>query len=216
MIRVRPQGVGVVSHGSVLGHVTESLRYVWREPLIRDIYLTVVTISVLVFSYSAMLPLFADGILHSGAGGYSLLSVSGGIGALVAALSLAVFHERRRVRGAWIVLGSMGMSLAIAGFALSPLLPLSALLLGLAGFSGIAFLARANTALQIAVPDHLRGRVMSIYVLLLMGVAPFGAVQLGAVAHFFGAQRALAGESVLAAVLLVLLHTRRKTVRDSA
>lgn len=202
--------------GSVAGNVKESLRYIWHEPVVRDIYLTVVTTSVLVFSYAAMLPLFADEVLRSGAGGYSLLTLSGGIGALVAALSLAVVRERRRSRGAWIVLGSIGWSLAIALFALSPALPLSVAMLALAGFAGIAFLARANTALQSAVPDELRGRVMSVYILLLMGLAPIAAVQLGAVAHVFGAQRALAGEAVLSAVLLVILHTRQRAVRERA
>lgn len=216
LIKVRPPAATVVSRGGVVGNVRESLGYVWREPLIRDLYLTVVTISVLVFSYATMLPFFADDVLHSGAGGYSLLSVSAGIGALVAALSLAVIHERRRSRGAWIVLGAIGMSLAVALFSLSTALPLSALMLALGGFSGIAFLARANTALQTAVPDALRGRVMSVYILLLMGVAPIGAVQLGLVASIFGAQRALAGESVLAAVILVALHAGRRTVRESA
>jgi MFS family permease len=216
LIRMRPQAVAVVSRGGVMGNLRESLGFVWREPLIRDLYLTVMTISVLVFSYATMLPLFADQVLHSGAAGYSLLSVSAGLGALVAALSLAVIHERRRSRGAWIVLGAIGMSLSVAIFSLSTSLPLSVLALALGGFSGIAFLARANTALQTAVPDELRGRVMSVYILLLMGVAPFGAVQLGAVASLLGAQRALAAESVLAAVILSVLHTARRTVRDTA
>ncbi|MDQ6749042.1 MAG: MFS transporter [Candidatus Dormibacteraeota bacterium] len=216
LIRIHPQAVSARSRGSMVGNVKESLAYIRHEPLIRDTYLTVLTISVLVFSYAAMLPLFADQVLHSGAAGYSVLSVSGGAGALVAALSLAVVRERRRSRGTWIVLGSIVMSLAIAFFALSPVLLVSALMLALAGFSGIAFLARANTAIQTAVPDALRGRVMSVYILLLMGLAPIGAVQLGAVAHVFGAQRALAGESVLAAVILVALHTRRRAVRDHA
>ncbi|MEA2684243.1 MAG: hypothetical protein QOK05_2571 [Chloroflexota bacterium] len=216
LIKVRPQAVAVVSRGGLMGNLRESLAYVWRDPLIRGLYLTVVTISVLVFSYATMLPYFADSVLHSGAAGYSVLSVSAGLGALVAALSLAVIHERRRTRGAWIVLGAIGMSLAVAFFSLSTSLPLSALMLGLGGFSGIAFLARANTSLQTAVPDALRGRVMSVYILLLMGVAPIGAVQLGLVASVFGAQRALAGESVLAVVILVALHTVTRTVRENA
>ncbi|MFN2465319.1 MAG: MFS transporter [Candidatus Dormibacteria bacterium] len=216
LIRPSRHATAVTIRGSVAGNVKESLIYVWKEPVVRDIYLSVVTVSILVFSYASMLPLFADEILHSGAGGYSLLTAGGGVGALVAALSLAVIPERRRSRGAWIVLGSLGWSLAIALFALSPLLSVSVALLGFAGFAGIAFLARANTALQTAVPDALRGRVMSIYILLLMGVAPIGAVQLGAVAHVVGAQRALAGEAVLATVILVILHSSRKAVRESA
>ncbi|MGI8607925.1 MAG: MFS transporter [Candidatus Dormibacteria bacterium] len=216
LIRTRPSADAVTIRGSLLGNLSESLRYVRREPLIRDIYLTVVIISLLVFTYSAMLPLFADKVLHSGAGGYSLLSVAGGLGAVTGALSLAVVRERRRYRGAWIVAGAIAQSIGVALFALSGNIWISAVMLAIVGFSGISFLARANTALQTRVPDEMRGRVMSIYILLLMGVAPVGAVQLGAMAHFFGAPVALAAESLAAAVLIAVLHARRATVRQAA
>jgi MFS family permease len=216
LIRTNPGIEAVLSRGSLFGNLTESLRYAWRDALIRDVYLTVVVISLLVFTYSAMLPLFADQVLHSGAWGYSLLSVAGGAGAVAGALSLAVVRERRRRRGSWIVAGAIAQAVGVTAFALSSNLWVSALLLAFVGFAGISFLARANTALQTSVPDQLRGRVMSIYILLLMGVAPIGAVQLGALAHLVGAPAALAGESLLAAALLVVLHAVRGTVRERA
>ena len=216
LVDSRPRAVTLQSRGSLLGNLTESLRFMWRHPLIRDLYLTVVVISLLVFSYSAMLPLFADQVLHGGAEMFSLLSISGGAGAVTAALSLAVVREQRRYRGRWIVLGSLVMSLGVAAFALSTNLVLSAVCLVVVGFAGISFLARANTALQTAVPDALRGRVMSVYILLLMGVAPVGAMQLGAVAHFLGAPRALAAESLIAVVLLTGLHASHRVVRETA
>jgi len=216
LVDARPRAVTLQGHGSLIGNLTESLRFMWGNPLIRDLYLTVVVISLLVFSYGAMVPLFADQVLHGGAQAYSLLSICGGAGAVTAALSLAIVRERRSSRGGWIVLGAIFMSLGAAVFALSTNLLLSALSLVIVGFAGISFLARTNTALQTAVPDALRGRVMSVYILLLMGVAPIGAVQLGALAHFTGAPRALAAEALLAVALLGLLHTTRRAVRETA
>ncbi|GAC1581084.1 MAG: MFS transporter [Candidatus Dormibacteria bacterium] len=215
-IDARPRAVTLQGRGSLLGNLAESLRFMWGQPLIRDLYLTVVVTSLLVFSYSAMVPLFAGEVLHGDAGTYGLLSICGGAGAVTAALSLAIVGERRQHRGSWIVLGAIVMSLGVAVFALSTNLVVSALSLVVVGFAGIGFLARANTALQTAVPDELRGRVMSVYILLLLGVAPIGAVQLGALAHFLGASRALASESVVAVLLLVLLHTTRRSVRETA
>ena len=212
----RPRTVTLHTRGSLVGNLTESLRFMWGQPLIRDLYLTVVVISLLVFSYSALVPLFAAQVLHGGARTYSLLSICGGAGAVTAALSLAILRERRHNRGGWIVAGSIVMSLGVAVFALSTNLLLSATSLVVVGFAGIGFLARANTALQTAVPDELRGRVMSMYILLLMGVAPIGAVQLGAIAHFIGAPHAVAAEALLAALLLAVLHTTHSAVRATA
>ncbi|GAC1335135.1 MAG: MFS transporter [Candidatus Dormibacteria bacterium] len=161
-IDARPRAVTLQGRGSLLGNLAESLRFMWGQPLIRDLYLTVVVTSLLVFSYSAMVPLFAGEVLHGDAGTYGLLSICGGAGAVTAALSLAIVGERRQHRGSWIVLGAIVMSLGVAVFALSTNLVVSALSLVVVGFAGIGFLARANTALQTAVPDELRGRVLSV------------------------------------------------------
>jgi len=107
------------------------------------------------------------------------------------------------------VLVSVAYGLLIALFALSSVAAASIGLLFLAGYSAISFLARSNTALQTATPHDLRGRIMSVYMLLLIGVAPLGAMQLGALAHAIGAPHAVAFESLAAVVLLVILHSRR-------
>jgi len=200
---------------SVLGDARHALTYAWSTPLIRDLYLTVLCVSI-VFAYASMLPLFADEVLHSGPAGYSALTLAGGIGSLGGAIYLAVSGEHRRRRGAWIVAAAVGYCVLVALFSLSVSIYISVALLVLVGFAGISCLARANTALQLAVPDEIRGGVMSIYVLLLMGLSPAGAVQLGALAHFTGAPRALTIESLACAGLLVVLHYRRHPVRDTA
>ena len=200
---------------SVLGDARHALAYAWRTPLIRDLYLTVLCVSI-VFAYASMLPLFADEILHSGAAGYSALTLAGGIGSLGGAVALAVSGEHRRRRGAWIVGAALAYCLFVAAFSFSTSIYLSVALLVLVGFAGISCLARANTALQLAVPDDIRGGVMSIYVLLLMGLSPAGAVQLGALAHFTGAPRALTIESLACTGFLVALHYLRRPVRETA
>jgi len=196
------------SAGSAFANLREAVDYAWHDALARDIFLTVLTNSMLVMSYIALLPLFADHILHQGAPGYSALTVAGALGSVVAALTIAMSSQRIEGRRRRMVLSAIGNSLAVALFALSPYFPVSLLLLAVAGWLGVGFLARANTTLQQAVPDGLRGRVMSIYVLLLMGLAPIAAVQLGTLAHFVGASSALAAEAALSALLITLWNWR--------
>ena len=215
MIRV-PRVTRVSTGSSLLANVREGLSYAMSEPVVRDIYLTVIILSVLVMSYISILPVFADQVLHAGAAGYSALTVANGVGALVAALTLAVRRGGAHSRGWWIVFGSISYALLVGAFGLSTSLPLSMLLLFVGGWAGVGFLARANTAIQVAVPEEMRGRVMSIYIFVLMGVSPIAAVQLGVLAHLVGAPLAVASEGIVSAVLIGLLHNRRRAVVERA
>lgn len=215
MIRTQ-QNSRPVRGGSIRANLNDAISYAWREPVVRDLFITVVVVSLLVFSYISLLPAFADAVLHTGAAGLGILTTANGAGALVAAFSLAVSGDARRSRGFRIVWSAVLYCALISAFAVSSFLPLSLALLGAAGWAGIAFLARANTALQSAVPDEMRGRVMSIYILILMGLAPIGAVQLGLLAHALGAPRAVALEAALGGVIITVLHVLRPNVRRNA
>lgn len=201
--------------GSVLAEARAAVAFAWRHPLIRDLYLTVLGLSV-VLAFASLLPIFADDVLHSGAGGYSLLSLAGGAGSVLGAAALALTGERRGRHGPWIVYGTIAYCVLTLAFALSRSMALSFALLTVVGFAGMVSMARANTALQLAVPDEIRGGVMSIYVLLLMGLAPVAAVQLGLVAQLTGAPTAVAVESGLCALFVAGLHYLRREVRERA
>jgi predicted MFS family arabinose efflux permease len=142
-------------------------------------------------------------VLHVGAKGLGALLGATGIGALAGGLALAAARGRFR-RGGTMLVGSLTLCVALFCFAASRSFPLSLALLGAIGFAMTLNTASANTLLQSAVPNHLRGRVMSVYVFMFMGTAPLGALQAGAVSKWFGAPFALqAGAVVLAVTLLV-------------
>jgi hypothetical protein len=99
-------------------------------------------------------------------------------------------------------------ALLLTGFALSPWYPLSLLLLALAGFTMILNNASVNALLQSKVPDHLRGRVMSVYVFMFVGMSPLGSLQAGALARWIGAPYALAagGGALLLIIAWIAFH----------
>src|SRR6185312_9321434 len=136
--------------------------------------------------YSVLMPIFADQILHSGARGLGLLMGATGIGALLAALALA---RRSGIRGLgrWVAFAAASFGLCLVAFAASPWFWLSVALLIPAGFSVMVQMAASNTLIQAMVPDQLRGRVMAVYSMMFMGMAPFGALLAGSVAQRFGA-----------------------------
>ena len=185
MMRVR-RPVQKPPSGSPLTHILEGFRFVRQTRPIRAILLLLGLISLVAMPYTVLMPVFADRILHGGARGLGILMSATGVGALLAALTLA---SRTRVRGLgrWVAYSCGGFGAALVLFASSRSFWLSAALLVPAGFCMMLQMASSNTLIQTMAPDHLRGRVMSVYSMMFMGMAPFGALMGGALAHRLGA-----------------------------
>ena len=136
--------------------------------------------------YTILMPVFADRILHGGVRGLGILMGATGVGALFGALTLASRTGTRGL-GRWIALACGGFGLSLFLFSFSRSFWLSAALLLPAGFCMMFQMSSSNTLIQAMVPDHLRGRVMSVYSMMFMGMAPFGALLGGALADHIGA-----------------------------
>jgi MFS family permease len=171
---------------SGLESVLEGFRFVWHTGPIRALLLLLGVVSLTGMPYAVLMPVFADTILHSDARGLGLLMGSTGVGALVATMVMAARREVRGL-GRWINYASTGFGLSLILFSFSRSLPLSITLLLPAGFCMLIQMASSNTLIQTMVPDALRGRVMSVYSMMFMGMAPFGALLAGAIAHRLGA-----------------------------
>ena len=160
-------------------------------------------------SYVTLLPIYADVYFQAGSAGFGLLNAAHGTGALVGTLIVAYLAARFRHRGLVILVGAAGMGLGLAIFSRSPGLGLALPMLALVGFSNTFYLTQVSTHLQQAVPDHLRGRVMSLYA-LCWNLLPLGGLLGGALAAAVDARFAvLVGGAMVAANALVLLASRR-------
>lgn len=173
---------------SVLGQVLEGLTYVVRTPRVLTILLIVTFVGTFAYNFSVVLPLLAGYVLHTDAAGFGGLSAFLGVGSLVAALVMA-FSQQVAMRR--LVFGASGFSFLLGLLALSRSYSLSVVLLALLGFMGIIFATSANTLLQLTVPDRLRGRVMSLYILLFVGSTPIGSLIIGSLSSLIGAGEAL-------------------------
>jgi MFS family permease len=136
--------------------------------------------------YAVLMPIFAAQILHSGPRGLGTLMGATGVGALLGAFMLAM-RQGVRGLGRWIAYSTAAFGIGLILFALSRWFWLSVLLLVPVGFAFIVQMAASNTLIQSMVPDELRGRVMSVYSMMFMGMAPLGALSAGALASHLGA-----------------------------
>ena len=160
-------------------------------------------------SYVTLLPIYADVYFQAGSTGFGLLNAAHGTGALVGTLIVATLAARLRHRGLVILTGAAGMGLGLSIFSQSPGLGLALPMLAAVGFSNTFYLTQVSTHLQQAVPDHLRGRVMSLYA-LCWNLLPLGGLLGGVLAAAVDARFAvLVGGTMVAANALALLASRR-------
>jgi MFS family permease len=153
---------------------------------IRTILLLFAVVSLMGMPVVVLMPIFAKTVLHGGPHTLGFLMGSMGLGALVSALSLAV---RKNVRGLvkMIPIAGAVFGLGLIGFGLSRVFWLSMIMVLFAGMGMLQGMAASNTVIQTIVSEDKRGRVMSYYTMAFMGMAPFGSLIAGSMAHAIGA-----------------------------
>jgi len=187
---------------STLQSLREGLVYVFRTPSVLLIIAVVGIISLFGINFNVILPLFATDVLHAGPEGFGFISAAFGLGSLFSALWLAWGNNKPSIRQ--LLIGALAFCILEILFAISHMYVLSLVLIAAVGFSQIAFSATANTTLQTVSPDHLRGRVMSVYMLVFAGTVPLGNLFTGGIAHLFSAPISLllgGGLSLIAAIV---------------
>jgi len=186
LLLMRVQSPVRVVMASPFEHMMEGFRFVNRTAPIRALLLLLGLVSLVGMPYVVLMPIFADQILHGGARGLGILMGATGVGALLGALTLA-FREGVKGLGRWVAWCCAGFGTSLAVFALSRTFWVSVILLLPVGYTMMLQMACSNTLIQVMVPDALRGRVMAVYSMMFMGMAPIGALFGGALAERLGA-----------------------------
>ncbi len=201
--------------GSPVQNVIEGFRFVRQTKPIRALLLLLGLLSLVGMPYAVLMPIFADRILHSGANGLGILMGATGVGALIGALALAARSGLKGLGGLIAVMtGLFGCSLIL--FAYSRVFWLSAALLLPVGFAMMTQMASSNTLIQAMVPDELRGRVMAVYSMMFMGMAPLGALLAGALADRWGSPFAVALGGAICIAGAIGFRLRLPTLRVQA
>ena len=195
----------------VLEAFREGARYVRHERWPRALISLIAVTTIFGFSFFTMLPVFARNVLGTGAEGYGALVSSVGIGALSGALVMAAFGGRFRQRRLSLA-SAAAFGLCLVAVALAPGYWTAFAGLLAAGCSMVVQSITANTLLQTEAPDYLRGRVMGFYSFVVLGLAPFGAFQIGLVSQRFGVRVAFAlgGVSCVVAAFWLWRGLRRR------
>ncbi len=193
--------------------LTVGLRIVARDPFLVALILMALATNVLVMPYINLMPVFARDELDVGSSGLGMLLASTGLGTVAGALSVARSRRLTTWPGVQIMTAA-GFVVLVLIFAMTPGVPVAALILFAAGWMSATFLAINQTALQLRVDDEVRGRVLSIY-LLTWGMLPIGQLTVGAMANQFGAPLAMVVACSVALALIGIIGRRYPSLRGS-
>lgn len=193
----------------------EGLAFVWRH---RPSFNLLVLLSVTCgfgLQYTVLIPVFARDILQGGAGTYGLLLAAQGAGAVMGAAVMASRSGTARTLRQNLTAGLLAIGVAIAVFGLSPWIALSLGAQMLIGVGQMNYMASTNTMLQLFVSDELRGRLMSIYTLSVIGFAPLGGLEVGFVGEHLNARVAVLICSAFSIVCGCVLLGRLKMIAEA-
>ena len=200
---------------SIAHSLVEGLRYTLATVPIRDVLLLLGLVGFMGMPYMTLMPVFAAEIHKSGADALGLMLGAVGFGALIGALFLA---QRATVLGLGriIVIATLGFGLGLIVFTVSRVFWLSLVILMGVGFGWMVLIAASNTALQTLADNEMRGRVMSLFSMMLVGMAPFGSLLAGWLADRIGAPLVVATGGAFCAVAGVIFARELPRLRAAA
>ena len=200
---------------SIAHSLVEGLRYTLATVPIRDVLLLLGLVGFMGMPYMTLMPVFAAEIHKSGADALGLMLGAVRFGALIGALFLA---QRATVLGLGriIVVATLGFGLGLIVFTVSRVFWLSLVILMGVGFGWMVLIAASNTALQTLADNEMRGRVMSLFSMMLVGMAPFGSLLAGWLADRIGAPLVVATGGAFCAVAGVIFARELPRLRAAA
>ena len=181
---------------NIFESIKEGFDYIKNNRIVSNVIYLLALISIFSINFSVLIPLFAKQVLRQNAAGFGFLMSSLGIGAVAGAIFMA-FTSRYGPKPIIIALGAVVLTLFQIILSVAQTFHVAAIALFITGLGVIMFTASSNTVVQLNTPDELRGRVMSVYSLVFLGVTPIGSFLAGSIADLTGTRTAIfAGASV--------------------
>ena len=197
----------------ILQEMRGGFSYVKREPALIALTAVAFLTTFLGLPLLTFLPVFAQEVFKGDIGLYSRMMAFSGAGSVAGALTVAWLGRPRRM-GLILLSVQAGLGLLLVGFALSRTLWLSEAILFATGFSSMIVTAMTTSLVQLIVPDHLRGRVVSIYMVAFRGGMPLGSLASGYAATFVGVPAVLAVNGALVTLAGAYFLTRSHGIRE--
>jgi MFS family permease len=208
---MQPVPASSTQRDSVWSSIRDGVAFLERHPVLRWIVLLLIVTSLLVRPYNFLLPAYAVHVLGTDARGLGVLMAATGIGAMCGALAIAAFVPERR--SALWALSSLVTALGAIGLGCTTSMPVALAVLGTMGLATLTFLGSSNILLQTLAPDDMRGRVISVYSMIVLGFVPGGTLLLGSLASVLNLRDALIMGGAVAALCTLWIYIAHPRLR---
>jgi MFS family permease len=199
IIFMKPSAASSTQRTPFVEAFLEGVRYIAGHLALRWVFIMLIVSALSVRSYSFLLPAYGVHVIHTNALQLGYLQAASGIGAVGGALVIAAATVRRRSL-IWFV-AAVVASLGVASLGLTNAFPVAAVLLVIVGLGTQAYISTSNVLVQTLAPDEMRGRAVSIYSMIMLGLVPGGALVIGTLARFLDLSTVFVGSGLLCAVL---------------
>jgi len=211
LVFMRPVAPSSNVRENVLASILAGVRFLWCDRVLRSVLLLLVATSLLVRPYSQLMPAYAAHVVHVNARGLGLLLAASGSGAIVGSIVTALIGTHRRgfvwfasaalMAAGTVVLGSVHTFAISFG------------VLVFIGFAVLSFAGNSNVLLQTLSPDDMRGRAISVFSMIILGLVPAGSLVLGSLASFVGLPASLIAGGILALIFAVIIWLTNPALR---
>lgn len=214
LLMMRVASVAHQTHPNPLLAIKEGVQYSFRHPVIRTLLILAGMVSIFGWSYTTILPYIVKHTFHMEASGLGYMYAASGLGALLATVVVSAFSKK--ISGTVFILGGNTLfALGAILFSLTSNANLAYLFLFIAGFGLLSEFAMMNTVIQSLVEDRYRGRVLSIYTIMFLGLTPLGNLQIGYLSERFGTSFAIQLGAIIILLFGLFVYLRKDKIKQA-
>lgn len=197
-----------------LNAIKNGIAYSYKHPIIKTVLVFAGVTSIFGWSYTTMMPVIAKNTFHLNAAGLGWLYAATGFGALTATVLVSALSKRINFL-VFILGGNLLFSVSIIIFTFTTVLPVALVLLYFAGVGLLSQFSMLNSTIQHMVEDSYRGRVMSLYTLMFLGMSPIGSFQIGFLSEHLGTENAIRIGSAIVLLFGLLIFANHKKIQEA-
>ena len=213
LVFMKPAPPSSVRRGNVFAAMLEGMRFLVAHPVLRWVVLLLIVTSLTVRPYNFLLPAYAVHVVHTDAKGLGWLMAATGVGAIAGAFFTAATGGGRR-GFIWLVSGTLA-SLGVGALGLTDHIGAAAGVLSIIGLATLSFIGSSNILLQTLAPDEMRGRAVSVYSMILLGLVPLGSLIVGSIATVFELRWTFVLMGIIAAICALTIGFSQPQVREA-